>query len=203
VLAFRAPVVLASRAEAEPERTRVVVIRGSIDNQKTIKLEPVFTLNARPSVPEAGDAYRVEGVDASGRVLFTSSFTPAVIDHSPTLRHFAVAVPIGADVEAGLAEVRVAGPAGTAKLMRSAPAGAAAATNALRPVATRRIGSPSATISCGDPASRGMLILDAATGEVRGAASAGSMAAVVDGGRQLSVLCSDGIRTRRATIATP
>jgi hypothetical protein len=48
-----------------------------------------------------------------------------------------------------------------------------------------------------------MLILDAATGEVRGAASAGSMAAVVDGGRQLSVLCSDGIRTRRATIATP
>ena len=84
VLAFRTPAVLASRADVEPQRTRVLVVRGSIDNERTLKLEPAFTLDAKPSVPDAADHYRVEGVDANGRILFTSSFEPAVIDHAPT-----------------------------------------------------------------------------------------------------------------------
>ena len=199
ILAFRTPTVLASRAGAEPQRTRVLVVRGSIDNEKTIKLEPAFTFDAKPSVPGAGDSYRVEGVDANGGVLFTSSFTPAVIDHAPALEHFAVAIPVSSALEESLAEVRVVGPAGSATLSRSVSSLGAAG---LRPTAVRRIGA-APTISCGDSASRGILIIDAATGEVRGVASAGSMAADIDPGRQLSVLCSDGLRTRRGSISAP
>jgi hypothetical protein len=200
VLAFRAPIVLAARDD-EAERTRVVVIRGSIDHGRTIKIEPVFTLNARPSHPDAADHYRVEGVDANGRVLFTSSFEPSVIDHAPTLEHFAVAVPVSQAVEDGLAEVRVVGPAGSAKLARALASPSALAV--LRPSAVRRIGSSASMISCGDDSSRGILILDEATGEVRGAGSSASMAALVEPTRRLSVLCSDGLRTRRGSVIAP
>jgi len=199
VLAFRAPVLLASRAEDQPRRMRVLVVRGSIDNQKTINLEPIFTLDAMPTAPEPSDSYRVEGADTNGRVLFTSTFVPAVIDHAPTLTHFAVAVPVSAAIEDQLAEVRITGPAGSARLSRAVLSPSAE----LRPTAIRRIGSDAATISCGDTSSRGILILDAATGEVRGAASSGSMAAFVEHGRLLSVLCSDGLRTRKASVAAP
>jgi hypothetical protein len=133
--------------------------------------------------------------------LFSSTFSPAVIDHAPTLEHFAVAIPMSADIEARLAAVRIVGPAGTATLSRSVSQPSASAE--LRPVAVRRIGESAPTISCGDAQSRGILILDEATGEVRGAASSSSMSAVVEGGRRLSVLCSDGLRTRRASIVAP
>ena len=200
VLAFRGTPVIASRAP-EVERTRVIVVRGSIDNERTLKIEPAFTLNATPSQSEATDSYRVDGVDANGRVLFTSSFEPAVIDHAPTLKHFAVAVPVSADVENLLAEVRVTGPAGSAKLSRTVAV--SGATSELRPSAVRRIGMPASTITCGDASSRGILVLDELTGEVRGAGSSGSMAALVEPGRRLSVLCSDGLRTRQASVVAP
>jgi hypothetical protein len=200
VLAFRTPTVLASRV-GDSERTRVLIVRGSIDHERMLKLEPVFTLVARPSEPNGTDHYRVEGVDENGRVLFTSSFEPAVIDHAPTLRHFAVAVPVSESVEDQLAEVRVVGPAGSAKLARAA--GTPSRLAGLRPVAVRRIGDESPTISCGDDVSRGILILDDATGEVRGAGSSGTMAASVEPGRRLSVLCSDGLRTRKAIVVAP
>jgi hypothetical protein len=200
ILAFRGTAVVASLAP-EPDRTRVIVVRGSIENDRTLKIEPAFTLNARPSEPEAADHYRVEGVDAAGRVLFVSSFEPAVIDHAPTLKHFAAAVPVSPDVEAQLAEIRVTGPAGSATMSR--PAAASSSASELRPTAVRRLGMPASTISCGDTSSRGILVLDEATGEVRGAGSSGAMAALVEPGRRLSVLCSDGLRTRRAAIVAP
>jgi hypothetical protein len=196
VLAFRTATVVASRAELEPSRTRVLVVRGAIDNEKPLKLEPAFTLDARPTVPGPGDTYRVEGLDANGDDVFTSSFTPAAIDHAPTLKHFAAAIPVTDAIEGRLADVRVSGPAGTASLARSAPT---RVSGDLRPTASHHTGGTATTISCGD-ASRGILLLDAATGAVRGSSSSASIAADVEGGRQLSVLCSDGIRTRRASL---
>jgi hypothetical protein len=200
VLAFRTPTVIAARAADETRRTRVIIVRGSIDNEKTLKIEPAFTLDASPTTSDPNDNYRVEGVDADGRVSFSSTFTPAAIDHAPTLKHFAVAVPVTGAIEDGLSEIRVVGLAGTARLTRSAPTLAA---SELRPSAVRRIGSSAATISCGDASSRGVLILDEATGAVRGAASSGSIAATVEAGQQLSVLCSDGLRTRHASVKAP
>jgi hypothetical protein len=204
ILQFRQPQVIAARGDvAEPSRTRVIVVRGRIDNEQTIKLDPSFALMARPTTPEPGDPYRVEGLDTGGRVLFTTSFEPVVIDHAPNVRHFTVAVPLSSDVEEALAEVRVQGPAGTATLKRSAAATLSRALGSPRVSVTRRSSDQTLTVSCPGGSPRGILVLDDATGAVLGTAVSESMHAIARPGARLSVLCSDGIRTTRSSTIVP
>ena len=204
ILQFRQPQVIAARGDvAEPSRTRVIVVRGRIDNEQTIKLEPSFSLTARPTVPEPGDSYRAEGLDANGRVLFTTSFEPTVIDHAPNIRHFTVAVPLSSDVEEALSEVRVQGPAGTATLKRAAPATLSRAVDPARVSVTRRASEQTLTVSCPGGSTRGILVLDDATGAVLGTAVSESMRAIAAPGARLAVLCSDGLRTTRTSAVAP
>ncbi len=203
ILQFRQPQVIAARGDAtEPSRTRVIVVRGRIDNEQTIKLEPSFSLTARPTVSEPEDSYRAEGVDANGRVLFAASFEPAVIDHAPNIRHFTVAVPLSSDVEEALSEVRVQGPVGTATLKRAAPASLSRTIDQPRVSVTRRV-RDQLTVSCAGGSTRGILVLDEVTGAVLGTAASESMQAVAGPGARLSVLCSDAVRTRRLSVVAP
>jgi hypothetical protein len=204
VLQFRTPTVLAARANvAEGERTRVIVVRGSIDNEHTIKFEPTFSLTARPTIPAPSDSYRVEGVGADGRVLFSSSFEPAILDHAPTIRQFAVAVPLTTEVENELVELRVHGPAGDARVARAAASSALHSTTTPRITMTRRASDGSVSVGCPAGSTRGILVIDEATGSVVGTAPAETMRSMAAPGARLSVLCSDAVRTSRASVVAP
>jgi hypothetical protein len=123
ILNFRqTPIVAALASEAPAPITRVVVVRGSIETGRAMKLEPTFTVNARPALPDRSGPYRVDGLAGDGRVLFSYAFEPAVLDHAPNVRHFTLAVPATPDVEASLDVVRLVGPPGEARMTRAVAA---------------------------------------------------------------------------------
>ncbi len=201
ILQFRQPTVLAARAGAGAiATTRVLIVRGSID-EHGVRLEPTFTLNARPWLPDTSGPYRVDGVAADGHVLFSYSFEPAVLDHAPNVRHFTLAVPSTPELEQALNEVQVRGPAGEARLIR--PALAVSRTDRLGQVTATREHGGLLTLSCSDTAAHGVLVLNAATGTVLGSASARSLRAVAPARTRLTVLCSDGVRTSRFAAIAP
>jgi hypothetical protein len=215
VMAFRQPVVLASRNAVQTARTRVLLVRGTIELGRSIALSPAFTLDAKPALPETSGPYLVEGVDAAGRTLFSYSFTPAEIDHAPNTRHFAVAVPLSAELEAELDRVHVVGPEGDVDVPHAAPRerfGAAVTGGAIggrgadvpaRATVSRTVGSPMVAARCGSAGVQGVLAIDANTGTVVGMSAGATVRAMMMGGGRLTVLCSDGVRTRRVTVGVP
>jgi hypothetical protein len=137
-------------------------------------------------------------------VLFTTTFEPAMIDHAPSIRHFTVAVPLPADVEDVLAEVRVQGRAGIASLKRSVESMSASRIGApARVSVARRSTDGFVGVSCAGGSTRGILVLDEATGTVLGTAAGESMSAIAASGARLSVLCSDAVRTTRTSVVVP
>ncbi|HEY4219580.1 MAG TPA: Ig-like domain-containing protein [Gemmatimonadaceae bacterium] len=219
VMAFRQPVVLASRvppaAAVTSGRTRVLLIRGTIELGKSITVSPVFAMDARAALPSRDGEYRVDGLDAAGRTLFSYSLTPAVIDHAPNTRHFALAVPVSADVESQVDRVRVVGPEGEADAPRAVAsqrfgasvngsAGAARTASVPARVSVARVaGGQLVSASCVDAGARGVIAIDASTGTVVGVSDDASVRVMMASGRQLTMLCSDGVLTRRGTIPVP
>lgn len=207
VLAFRQPTVLANRIPNAPlARQRVVVIRGSIAGNGAITLEPAFTLDARPTVSNPSSAYRVTGVGADGRTLFSAGFDPAIVDHAPDVRHFTVAVPATGDIESLLDTISVSTPAGQVRLTRAAAAPSAAPlAPGAPPMLARAVsqqGGSGPSVSCAGGATRGIVVLDA-TGAVAGVASAASASLATTPNGPMTVLCSDGLRTTRITGVRP
>jgi len=201
ILNFRQTQVIAALANEVPASiTRVLVVRGSIETGRSMRLEPTFALSARPALPDRAGPYRVDGLTAAGRVLFSYAFEPAVLDHAPNVRHFTLAIPIAPDVEESLEVIRLIGPEGETRMTRavSAPRPLPSA----RATATR-IRDGVLNVSCGESTARGVLVLDGQSGSALGSAGAASIHAVVGAARPLTVLCSDGIRTTRSNIAAP
>jgi len=201
ILNFRQGQVVAARApEPEPTMTRVLVVRGSVDVGRSMKLEPVFALTAHPALPDQPGPYRVDGLAADGRVLFSYAFEPAVLDHAPNVRHFTLAIPVAPGIEGSLDAVRLVGPPGEVRMTRALPAPRALSTGRAT-VARLRAGA--LDVSCGDASARGVLVLDASTGSALGSAPAASIRAAVGSARPLTVLCSDGLRTTRSSVVAP
>jgi len=201
VLAFRQPPIVAARAADAPvARQRVVVVRGSITDGRTIVIEPTFTLDARPAVGDPNGPYTASGLAADGHVLFTAGFEPAAIDHAPNVRHFTVAVPATAAIETSLASILVTTPNGRAVRARpiATPASSGAsigATAVLRPT------GGGVSVACAGSAA-GLVVIDA-SGTIRSvSASATTMLPAMPAG-SLTVLCSDGVRTTRVTGVAP
>jgi hypothetical protein len=201
ILNFRQGQIVAATTDETPAAiTRVLVVRGSMETGGAMTLEPAFALSARPALPDRGGRYRVDGLAGNGRVLFSYAFEPAALDHAPNVRHFTLAIPITPDVEESLDAVRLAGPSGETRMRRAA--GAPRVLSSGRATAARtRDGTLS--VSCDDASARGVLVLDGATGSALGSAPAASVRAVAGVGRPLTVLCSDGVRTTRSTVAAP
>lgn len=200
ILQFRQPTVLAARANVAPgPRIPVLVVRGSV-NGTIVNLHPAFTLNARPSLPESDGPYRIQGVSADGRVLFSYTFEPAVIDHAPDVRHFTVALPSTPQLEESLNEIRLYGPAGETRLTRPAPLMHSEESG---PAVASRTHNGMVSVSCRETTSRGVLILDAGSGAVLGSAAAATAHATARPGTLLTVLCSDGVRTSHSSTVAP
>ena len=204
VLQFRQPTVLAAVADRVPAtRTRVLVVRGSIEAGRGMKLEPTFVLDALPWLPDRPGTYRVEGLSADGRALFSHSFEPAILDHAPNVRHFTLALPVTSELEESLDAIRLMGPSGEVRLARPAGSALSATTRQFGRAVATRDAAGGLSVACPGGATRGVLLLDASTGAVLGTAAASTARASVRPGTAMAVLCSDGIRTTRLNVAAP
>ena len=193
---FRQPVI-ASPSGVAP----VLVVRGFIENRRGVILYPAFLLDARPRLPERAGGYRLEGLAAAGGLLFAYDFEPAALDHDSDVRHFAFAIPLDGSTEEALVELRVRGAAGETRLSRPAAAPAAMPTPAVERVVRGADGL--VTVVCADPSARGVLALDARTGQVLGTGVGASLRILAEAGTALTVACSDGVRSARARAVAP
>ena len=204
VLAFRGPVVTVAAAPARSERSPVLVVRGTVEQGRSIRIEPAFVIDGHPIQPRNGGSYRLDGRAGDGRVLFSFDFEPGELDHAPGVRHFLFAIPVTDQLQEAIAELTVRGAAGTAVLTRSpdAPRLGAGAPNGPS-MTVRRLASDGVSLACTDPGMRGILVLDAASGAVLGTASGTTLRATLLAGARVTVLCTDGIRTSRRSVTAP
>ena len=193
LLAARTPTTVAVQAEVARDRQPVLVVRGEVADGR-ITLLPIFQLTARPSTASVG-AYRVQGRNARGSVLFSQSFAPTPVDHA-RVELFTVAVPMTSAAARELAEVRVTSPGGIEARMLAAPGAAASTTS---PTGALR-SSRGVTVACADKRSTGLLVVDPSTGAVL-ASGAGSRLVLPAGfANELRVHCSDGLHTSTQVV---
>ena len=183
---------------ATTARTRVLIIRGQIVDDRVVQFEPVFTLDGRITYPERSGRYRMEGRDDSGRILFSSDFEPAEIDHAPNTRAFLFAVEATPEIEASLASIEVRGATASARIT-SRPA--FVWSNARRAPSLTR-GNQDVAVGCADAAAA-IAVVDAETGTLLGTSRTSTARIASGAGRPLVVACSDGIRTTRLPAITP
>ena len=105
------------RAETLPAApARVLLLWGGIDSTGATYLEPAFVVDATPTLPEAGGPWALEGLDASGQILFELSFAmPPIADAGVNAGGFAYALPVGSGWE-DLASITLSGPGGAATI---------------------------------------------------------------------------------------
>ena len=104
----------ASRMAAAPVRS--LLLWGGADSTGTPYLEPVFVVEAPPSLPNRGGPWTLAGRSADGADLFSLPFDiPAIADAGEGAGGFAFVLPVGPAWEA-LASVTLSGPGGTATL---------------------------------------------------------------------------------------
>ena len=202
VLAFRGSAIAAAAPMAS-ERTRVLVVRGTVEQGRSVQLDPAFVLDGHAMQPREGGSYQLDGRAADGRALFTFAFEPAELDHAPTIRQFLFAIPATEQLEESLAEITVRGPAGSARVVRAPDAPPMRTRGAPAGVALQRVAGGGVGLACTDAGTRGILVLDAASGAVVAAANGSTARVPVAAGRRLILLCTDGIRTTRREATAP
>ncbi len=189
-LLFRGTTAASVTRPADPVRT--LIVRGRIEDDARVFLEPAFTIVARPTAPERTGRYQLTGRTADGRTLFQYNFDPAVIDHAANARDFLFAIPVTPAIDDSLATIDVTG-AGAGAELRANPRSALRSAGA-QPAAAIRNGN-GATISCADPDARGIAVFDAVSGTMLGTASAAAMRIGAPPGASVNIVCSDGVRT--------
>ncbi len=201
VMSFRGTgAVIAARAPSP--MTRVLVVRGDVAGDGRITLEPTFAITGHPSLPDHPGAYTLQGLDASGAVLFSYAFDPFVLDHASDVKPFTIALPSTPDLEARLQSIVVRGRGATQRNDRAptrpaSPLAAPALTSALREA------GGSLRVSCADSSARGIVAISGATGGVLGSASQSWMRLMAAPGTAISVSCSDGVFTQQAQLVAP
>ena len=204
VLAFRGTTTVLAQL-GPPPISRVLVIRGRIENGTNILLEPAFAFNARPSLPERTGDYTAEGLDSLGQVLFSYRFEPAMLDHAANIRPFTLSMPSTPEFEQRLESIVVRGPGGESRLVRprSAQISAQVVGGTAQIANFARAATGMVTASCADRSSRGILVIDGRSGSVLGSAPAASMRLVAPAGAALDVVCSDGVRSQQVRSVAP
>lgn len=95
-----------------PGAVRSVLLRGGARNGR-LRLEPALVWDARPKLPSRPGTYRLAGLDANGREVFSFSFEPDALNHGGG-RSFLFAVPMRAEWETALQGFALRGPEGVA-----------------------------------------------------------------------------------------
>lgn len=84
-----------------------LMVWGRSENGQ-LTLEPAFMTETRPSLPLRAGSHRIDGLDASGAVVFSFSFEPDKIeDAKGSASQFSFAVPVSASEAARIATLRL------------------------------------------------------------------------------------------------
>ncbi len=93
-----------------------LLLWGGIDADRVPFLEPVFVIDAPPSLPDATGDYRLAGQGDDGSVLFSLDFEMPVIADGDGSSSFLFMLPVQPGWEGRLASVTLTGPGGSATL---------------------------------------------------------------------------------------
>jgi hypothetical protein len=113
MLTFRGAIGGALRAPSVIER--VLLVQGE-EELGDVRVSNATVITAVASGEDALGAWTLQGLDATGRELFTHRFSLGRWDHSDTRRPFGLTVPLSAADEAALSRLRVVGPEGSVEL---------------------------------------------------------------------------------------
>jgi hypothetical protein len=203
VLTFRGSAAGAQSTDAAARAipiARALVIRGTVDAEHGVTLDPVFVVDTRPSAVDAAGRYVIEGTAEDGRVLFTRAVTPTPVAHAPGISQFSFALASTSEIEAALASVNVRGPRGSATLAR---APAPAALRVASDIAPRRVAGGLVQVACADAGARGILVSDAESGAVFAMEHGSTARVVAPVSARLTVTCSDGVQSSRTVVIAP
>ena len=112
---------LAEQANTGASRSaaiRSLLLWGGVGEDGIPYLEPAFVMDAPPTLPRSGGAYRLAGRDASGSELFSIQFEMQEVADANGKKLFAFTVPVETDWSVDLADITLAGPEGSASLDR-------------------------------------------------------------------------------------
>ncbi len=133
-----------------------LLIWGGIDEDGALYLEPSFVVDAPPSLPPERGPYRVSTTDGAGNTLFDMSFSMDEIvcgEGNSETGGFVFAVPLNADWQGGLGRIELTGPGGFAVMKKDGGLDGG------------QDGGLNSGVESGSSAA---LLLDEATGEIRG-----------------------------------
>ncbi|MCU0649097.1 MAG: hypothetical protein MUF00_13940 [Gemmatimonadaceae bacterium] len=182
-----------------PERRLLVWGRATA---RGIVLEPAFALDgASTSASNPRGAFRVDGRDAAGALLFTHRFDADDVDHARNgaAQHFAVSVPLAGDAEQRLVSLTVTRVSdGRVGSQRSAASVDARAAGVETTDLVRR-GATSMQVRYEASTTRMALVRDLATGEILSFVRNPS-AEIRMTRANVEVLLSDGVKSRPARV---
>lgn len=102
----------------EADREPTLLLWGDADSEALL-LEPAFVIDAPPRLPAAPGPFALEGLDDSGRTLFSFSFAPDEVEQGGGSFVFAIPWDDRWGDPDGLGRIRLSGPDGTATVERS------------------------------------------------------------------------------------
>jgi hypothetical protein len=183
-----------------------LLVWGRIVNG-VVELEPSFSV-AAPAQVSSGGRLLLEGLDASGRVLFRHRFDGEVVaDQDGDHRQFAFVIPLAAATRERLARLRVQG--GVQGVERSSQAALAAGAGGrvltIDLPATGRQAAPvgnTLRLRWNASAYPMALVRDAATGDILSFARGGD-ATIATTQREVDITWSDGVQSLKERIRIP
>jgi len=197
VLEFR-EAEASGRAAFAAAREPALVVWGRM-NGRSLTLEPAFEVETRPALPAEPGPYTLQGLDASGAVVFELSFAGEALGHGPAdERHFAYALPASLAQPHRLERLRLVGPGVPAAEIARPPVAARARAQAAPVLEARATGE--VELRWHAAASPLVVVRDPGTGDVLAFARGGAVRLHTDA-RQLELIVSDGIRSTRQRAA--
>ncbi len=148
---------VAQRAAAQ----ETLLLWGGV-HEGNLRLEPAFAHDAWLKLPEVPGPYRLEGLDAEGRRLFSFSFTPDALDHGAG--SFLFAIPFEPEWSEALDRITLTGPEGSKTLDRDTGGRAALILDR----ASGRVRTIARDWPVGDAALPGAMVADAQVEVIRG-----------------------------------
>ena len=106
-------------SEAEPylgPRTRSLLLWGGVGADSVPFLEPAFVVEAPPTLPQPGGAYRLTGRTGGRAQLFSLSFAMPEVADGDGSASFAFTLPVRSGWEGSLATITLSGPGGSVTL---------------------------------------------------------------------------------------
>ena len=94
-----------------------LLVWGGVDASGNLVLEPAFAVEGGTTLSSEPGPYRVTGLDAEGRVLFSEDFSMDVMEDS-NVRAFAFVVPMQSTWEDRLSRIELSGPEGVVSIGR-------------------------------------------------------------------------------------